>query len=161
MRVTPKTEEEVQRNRLLTPGECDFEVRKAENVTSSKGNEMIKLTLEVWDCDSKNAIVWDYLLDKMPHKVRHFCYAVGLGRAYEAGQVDAEQCEGKSGRLLIRNSQDPGYDAKNEVADYVVADRTKETTGYKEAKRAPVHRVGQSAGPISNEQQFKEDDIPF
>lgn len=164
MRITPKTEEEVNRNKLLFPGECDFEVRKAIDKTSKAGNEMIELTLECWDSKQGNAMVFDYLLDAMAHKMRHFCYAVGLGRAYEAGSLSAEQCEGKSGRLIIRNAQDKmrEHPPKNEVADYVVADRTKETPGYKDAKRNTNDRVGAAAGsPISEEKQFKEDDIPF
>jgi hypothetical protein len=163
MRFTPRTEEEVSKNKLLFPGECDFEVRKAQAKTSKNNNEMVELSLEVWDSKGGNSMVFDYLLDAMPHKLRHFCYAVGLGRAYEAGTVDAAQCEGKGGRLIIRNVPGKGeYPPKNEVADYVVADRTKETASYKEAKRNGSDRVGATAAnPISDKKEFEESDIPF
>ena len=46
MLFQPKTEAEVTKVKLLTPGQCDFEVKQAQSVTSkSSGAEMIKLTL--------------------------------------------------------------------------------------------------------------------
>lgn len=145
MRVTPRTEEEIKRSKLLAPGECDFEVRDAKDETSKSNNEMIHLILDVWDSNGDKALVHDYLLDAMPHKVRHFCYAVGLGHVYENGELEADACIGKSGRCLIRSKQDRGYDPKNDVADYVVADSTKETKGYATAK-AKQQASGKDAG---------------
>lgn len=136
MQFAPKTEDEVKRGNLLRPGECDFTVRDATDEVSDKGNEMIKLMLEVWDQDGEKAVVFDYLLEAMAHKLRHFCYAVGLGHIYEAGELTADHCIGKGGRLLIRNEQDKlkKYPPKNGVADYVLADRTKETPNYQTSK---------------------------
>lgn len=138
MRFTPVTEEAAQqsaRGYLLKPGECEFEVKRAEEQVSNQGNPMMKLTLDVWDADGKKATVFDYLLDAIPHKARHFAYSVGLGHVYESGDdMPAEVCEGKGGRLIIRNKQQAGYDPKNEVADYVVSEKAKTTTGYQRAK---------------------------
>src|SRR5688500_16996838 len=105
MRFTTVTEEAAQasaRGYLLKPGECEFEVRRAEETVSNSGNPMMKLTLDVWDEDGKKGTVFDYLLGATPHKVRHFAYAVGLGHVYESGDnLDPDVCEGKGGRLII------------------------------------------------------------
>lgn len=152
MRFNPVSEEQAEkaaRGFLLKPGECEFEVRTAEDQTSSSGNPMIKLTLDVWDADGKQAVVFDYLLDAMPHKVRHFAYAVGMGHIYEEGDIPAEACVGKGGRLQIRTKQQRGYEPKNDVADYVVTDRAKQTNGYQQAK---AQHSGNAAPPASARQ---------
>jgi hypothetical protein len=138
MRVKPITEEQATEsakpNYLLRPGECDFEVKQAQDQTSDAGNEMIKLTLDVWDSTGKKATVYDYLLDAIPHKVRHAAYACGIGHVYERGEIEASHFEGKNGRLVIRTKEQPGYNPKNDVTDYVIAGRTKKTAGYQGAK---------------------------
>lgn len=138
MRITPITEEEAKEsakpNYLLTPGECDFEITAAADQVSSNNNEMIKLTMNVFDVHGKKAIVFDYLLDAIPHKARHAAYAVGLGHQYEDGEIEAASFVGKEGKCLIRLKQQTGYEPKNEVADYIVADESKSATGYKAAK---------------------------
>jgi hypothetical protein len=97
---------------------------------------MIHLVLDVWDSTGATSIVHCYLLDAMPHLVRHFAYAAGLGHRYEAGELSAEDCQGKSGRCKIRNEQDraKAYPPKNAIADFVVADTTKAGDGYQQAK---------------------------
>jgi hypothetical protein len=148
MRFNPVTEEEAKKSArgfLLEPGECEFEVRDATDETSNSGNPMIKLTMDVFDKTGKKAIVYDYLLEAMAHKVRHFAYAVGLGHFYEAGEFDAEHCVGKGGRLIIRTKKQQGYEPKNDVADYVVGGNAKTTPGYQNAK---AQDSGNAAPPL-------------
>lgn len=142
MEFQPLTEEQAKESSkpayLLVPGECDFEVKTAEPHIKTRddgtSSESIHLLLDVWDVNGKQALVHEYLHPSVGHKLRHACYAVGLGHVYELGKIDAEQFLGKGGRCIIRNRQDRGYNPKNEVVDYIIADRTKETKGYQNSK---------------------------
>lgn len=133
MQFAPKSEEEVKR-KLLEPGEADVEVLTASEEVSDKGNAMIKLKVKLYDSKGEQGTIYDYLMEKMAYKLRHAAYAFGLGHKYESGELEAEDFLGKSGRCKIRIKQDQGYDPKNEIADYVVADSTKKTENYQASK---------------------------
>lgn len=125
MRFSPKTEDDVRPSFLLKPGECDFTVVNAEDQTSTAGNDMIKLTLEVYDAEGRKAVIFDYLLESMAQKLRHFCYGTNQGQRYEQGDLTAADCDGKSGRCIVRTEKDKTgeYPDKNKIADYVAAPR--------------------------------------
>ena len=124
MKTNPMSEQELQEeaSNVLPDGDYDFLVSAAREKTSSSGNEMIELVLEVYDSEGKGRQVWDWLVDSthaLPKmKVRHFCRCCGLMEAYEADNLDGLQCEGKSGkvRLIIEKSD---YGLKNRVRDYL------------------------------------------
>jgi hypothetical protein len=46
-----------------------------------------------FDADGKGRKVNDYLMESVAYKLRHFAYAVGLGKSYEAGSLDAADIE--------------------------------------------------------------------
>lgn len=123
MKFDPKTEEEVAAAGLLPKGDYDFEVKQAEEGQSKAGNDMITLTLHVYNADGGYHRVKDWLVstDSGAYKVRHFAYAVGLGAAYENGALSAVDLEGCTGRcrIVIQKSKDPQYADKNSVADYL------------------------------------------
>jgi hypothetical protein len=119
MRFEPKTEEQCGMA-LLKPGECEFEVKAATDETSSKGNDMIKLTLECYDADGNKAVVFDYLLEAMAAKLRHFARAVGLYDEYDAGELSAADCIGRTGKCKIKHDKATAQDpAKNAIVDYI------------------------------------------
>jgi len=95
MRFTPKSETELSMTKLLKPGIYDFYVEYAEEAVSKKGNEMIKVTLNTWDQEGKQYVLYDYLLEAMAYKLKHFAEATGLGEQYHNGQLSAEDCKGK------------------------------------------------------------------
>lgn len=122
MRFTPRTEEEVQQYKLIEPGVYSFEVVGAQDKFSRAGTEMIELKLKVWDNNGKERLVFDYLLEALDYKVRHFCYATGIGTKYEDGTLQAEDCFFKTGKVDIYIAKDKTgkYPDKNAVKDYVV-----------------------------------------
>jgi hypothetical protein len=158
VRFTPKTEAQIKSEegaRNLWPrGVYDFEVMDASDEVSSKGNEMIKLRLKVYDQAGNTQTVWDYLLEQIMGKFAHACEAMGLTTQFDSGNVEAADFEGKSGQvvLYVQKGQN-GYPDKNSVADYV---RPQETNHVVKAsappKGKPVH-----AGAGSD----LEDEIPF
>lgn len=116
MRFTPKSEEEV--SNLLPEGTYKFIIEDATDKVSKSGNEMIELKLRIQSPQEK--IVFDYLLEVMPYKLRHFCEATGLMHKYESATLMAADCMGKSGEcLLIIDDKNISYPAKNAVKDYV------------------------------------------
>ena len=146
MNFTPKSEEEIQSANLLQPGIYNFLVSKAEDTTSKSGNEMIKLTLTVWDNNGHEHIVFDYLLEAIAYKVRHFSDATSLLDKYLSGCLNAEDCLGKSGHvsIIIQDGAAKGdgtnYPNRNAVKDYI------------KKENSPV---------VSNSEEFKDDEIPF
>lgn len=121
MNFTPKKDEELHSSFELFPkGEYDFDVVKAEEQTSSKGNEMIKLEIDIYDPNGRKSRVFDYLLESVAYKLKHFCITTGLTTEYEAGNLTAEMCLNRSGRCMIGIQQDKTgkYDDKNIVKDY-------------------------------------------
>lgn len=129
MQFTPKSESELQQSLLLEAGLYPFQVMHAEDAISKSGNEMIKLTLKVWNKDGSERVIYDYLLEAMAFKLRHFCASAGLIGNYEAGNLKAADCIGKLGKVdIIMQSGQPNpmggyYPDKNSVKDYLAPDK--------------------------------------
>ena len=134
MKFTPKSQEELDFENLLPKGEYDFEVVKAEDAVSKKGNEMIKVNLKVFHGEGFQ-FVTDYLMEAMAYKLRHFFETVGMIDAYNAGSVQSADLVGVCGKVRIdiepertveKNGVSTTFAAKNTVKDY----------GSKAAKKA-------------------------
>ena len=149
MRFTPKSKEELEFENLLPKGEYDFEVVKAEDAVSKKGNEMIKLNLKVFNGDGFQ-FVTDYLMEAMAFKLRHFFETVGMIASYEAGTVDAADLVGCAGKVRIDIEPASGdYASKNVVKDYV-------SKAKKDAGKSSFVSQAQEDDEADNNQQ-----IPF
>lgn len=120
MKFTPKTNEEIQRESLMPDGSYDFTVARAEDTHSKAGNEMLKVNLCIYSEKGSQYYVYDYLLEAMAWKLRHFAYAVGCQKQYDAGVLTASDVQGKSGTLrLVHEDGTDQYPAKNVVKDYI------------------------------------------
>ena len=123
MNFKPKTEKELEQSRLLPDCDAPFEVIEASDATSKGGNPMIKLKLNVFGKD-RQVHIFDYISDAfMEHKLRHFCFCVGLGAVYESGTLTARQCLGRQGyaHIVLEDGKD-GFRDKNVIFDYIVAE---------------------------------------
>lgn len=120
----PQTEDMLAKASLLEKGEYSFEVQSAIQKVSRSGNSMIELILGVWDIDGRVHQVYDYLMESMAYKIRHFCYSVGLGEKYELGGFRDSECLGKSGKckIIIQEDKTGQYRPKNSVQDYLQLD---------------------------------------
>jgi hypothetical protein len=122
---TPKTAKQLEEQSLWLPGEYDFEVIKSEKAISSDksktpGTPFIKLNLKVYAEDGRYRFVNAILHPAMEFQLRHFCETAGLMARYDAGSLEAHDCDGAAGRLKLKISPEKnGYPAKNEVADYI------------------------------------------
>jgi hypothetical protein len=151
MKFTPKTEEEIQREGLLPIGEYPFEVIEAKDKVSKNGNQMIEVKVEVFNLDEDTSrFIFDYLMEKMAFKLRHFCAATGLIEAYEDGSLSAEMCQGKTGTCKVGVKHSEEFPSRNEIRDYIV----KAVSRDEQPKKAVI-------GIAAGKNVLEDDDIPF
>ena len=146
MRFKPMTEEEIQYATLLPEGKYKFHVVNSKDETSKNtGDDMIKLELAVTDKDGTDRKVFDYLLESMLYKMKHFCDATGLQNEYNEGVLNSGHCFGKSGlcHVIIQKDKTGQYPAKNTIKDYISESDRKEK----------IEKAGAD--------EFKDDDLPF
>lgn len=124
MEFTPINEkenknEEIYADEIFDIGEYEFKVVSARDAKSNAGNEMIKLAIAVFDT-GRQIKVYDYLLEAMRFKLKHFCEATGLEKQYNSGTLSPQMCIGKEGRLKLTIQVDKSrkYSDKNVVEDY-------------------------------------------
>lgn len=166
MRFSPKTEDELARESLLEAGAYPFEILDATDTVSKNGNDMIKLKLNIFGNNGEQVHVYDYLLEKLAFKLRHFAETTSLLKDYESGQLDSFACVGKTGFVKLDIEEQVGYSPRNVVKDYV-AQKTVTQNGGNGAKKPtgkPLHNPAHAAtmaaqAPISAA-EF-DDSIPF
>lgn len=133
MNFKPKSKEELETMNLLKPGIYHFRVANAKDKTSKNGNEMIEITLEVYDNEGHSRTMFDYLLEAMPQKLFAFCTTTGMEHFYHQGGLTANDCIDKSAYVEISvqkgkpNPQGGDYPDKNEVKRYMTKPATNST----------------------------------
>lgn len=150
-----KTQKELDEENMLPEGEYPFEVFEAEEKISSKGNDMIALTVKVFKEDGQFNYVMDYLMEgAMQYKLLHACAACGLSEKYESGDVSARDFIGKTGMLKLGTQEAKGeWPAKNNIKDYVVEKDDDE--------EAPVKKKKAAKKKTKATEDLDEDEIPF
>jgi len=150
MDFQPKTEKQILEEGLFPIGEYSFEIAEAEEAVSKRGNQMIKLTLNVQNDQGGGIVVFDYLMDAMPLKLRRCAEACTLLHKYNEGHLDAFDLQGKTGllKLAIEKDETGKYPDKNTVNEYLVKDS--EQTNKSQAQKDP-----------SYEAKELDDDVPF
>lgn len=151
MKFEPKTEEDLQRENLVEEGEYPFTVIEVKDKEDKNGCPFfgIKLNLHlpdgVWGSYDNLSPVW------MKHKLRHFCFSVGIGNLYEAGTLERMDILDKQGicKIVVKKDKQSG-ELRNEVSDYVVATAPAKFTP---AKFTPASVTTTTANPV--------DDVPF
>jgi hypothetical protein len=124
MNFVPKTEEQCS-IQPLAKGQYDFEIVAAYDKKSQNENEMIEIHLSVYSDNGGSRTIFDYVMEKLPHKLRHFCRSVGVMDAYETGHLMADMLIGLTGIADI--DVEPAtekYKAKNVVRDYIEKPKT-------------------------------------
>jgi hypothetical protein len=122
MNFDPKTAEEIASMQVFPKGTYQFEVIEGCDKVSQAGNPMLELKPKVSDANGASRFVTDYLLEKLPIKLRHAAEACGLLEQYEAGELAGADFVGKAGKLMLTIEKDKNkrFPDKNVVADYVL-----------------------------------------
>lgn len=140
MRLTPKTEREILEENLWPAGVYGFEVAFAEEKVSQSGNDMIRLTLNVFNQNGNSRTVYDYLVENTPAKLRHAAVVCGLLGKYNSGHLDARDFEGKTGqlKLYIKKDKSGQYADQNAVADYLTTEEAVQSAPSMPPRQAAV-----------------------
>ena len=133
MNFKPQSDEDLSTGNLLPKGEYDFEVISAIDKVSKNNNDMIELKLLIYINGSPARQLYDYLMEAVAYKLKHFCYGTGLNKKYDDGTLQAFDCNGISGRCKIGIKEDKtgAYPPRNNITDYVVCEKAekKQTQG--------------------------------
>lgn len=148
MRFDPKTDEELSSGSVWPDGTYDFEVSNAEETTSKAGNDMVKLTIFIFNAAGARWTIFDYLVGspKAVFKVKQFAEAVGLRDAYDRGELDAVDMIGKTGQCKVVTIKSDGFADKNGIGSYLKARGS--------VSRPAAQRQKVAAGDL-------DDEIPF
>lgn len=120
-----EAEESAKEYPLLEPGTYDFQVMEAKEAVSKAGNDMITMTLWVWNKNGKKFNVWDRLVatPKAAFRIKNFCKATGLESQYKNGTLTPDDCADTHGTCVIKIDPAQGeYKAKNVVDYYIELD---------------------------------------
>ncbi len=148
VKLQPKTEEQLNADRLQAGVEYDFEVRNAIDSMSKKGNDMIALELLVYTPTGKVREMKDWLVAAMEHKVRHFAFGTGMGDKYESGEYTAADCIGRQGKVILREEKQEGYQPRLVVADYIVSAKGAAKPAPNAAPKLPAAAAGADEPPF-------------
>lgn len=120
MKFSPKSENDCRGYKLLPEATYDFVVDEAIKGKSKSGNDMITVSVAIWDGERVVTKIYDYLLEAMMFKLRHCCGALGLMNQYNSGTLEAEMLINKGGKCIVGVEPAKGeYKAKNIIKDYV------------------------------------------
>lgn len=151
-------------NSVLAKGTYDFEVVKAEEKVSSKGNEMIALTLKCFHQD-QSVLVNDWLvsMDSMIPKIFSFCSATGIEAEYHAGELTAELCAGLAGKVKLDIEPNAEFGDKNVVKGYVAEKASsKPAPSHHEPRGVPASQTLAANQRLQESASRGDDpDIPF
>lgn len=130
MNFAPKSDADLSTGNLLPKGEYDFEIVSAIDKVSKQNNEMIELKVLVYIDGTPARQIFDYLMESVAYKLKHFCYATGLNKKYDEGTLQAFDCNGVSGRckIIIKEDKAGAYPPKNSIADYIVCEKPEKKT---------------------------------
>lgn len=157
MRFQPMDEKEISEANLWPVGEYDFQIFDASDEVSKAGNEMIKLTVDLFNEQGDRRRVFDYLIASSNgmFKVLSFADAVGLRTEYDRGDLQTIDIAQRTGRCKVGIQKDKSgqYPDKNGIMNYIKADagvvRANQTKSAPAAQRAKA-----PAGDL-------DDEVPF
>jgi|SRR6185503_1373864 len=139
--------DEMARPPLIDDGQYQFELMEFHNtdkyhnkLVDSKGGEMTRIKIKIWDHHNKERFVFTNLYwsdeNKMAYRTRHFAETIDMLPLYEGGSLydEMSQCLGKTGYCEIYTQKaKPKNDGtnemwapKNDVRDFIVADKVPE-----------------------------------
>jgi hypothetical protein len=120
MKFNPSTEEDLAARAIWTSGIYPFRILDAEEkLSSGKGNPMLELKIEITKRDGSTRIVRDYLLAQRPEKLLHAARVCGVSDKYLAGELEADDFVGKTGKLKLGIQRSKEWPTKNVVQDYI------------------------------------------
>ena len=143
----------------LGPGTYAFKVKNSVETVSSKGNDMIELTLDV-----KGNEIRDWLVAKPGlciDKIRQFCACVGLVQEFEAGILGAEDCYERVGKAEVKLEPDDNGNEWPRVVRYLPRSGVSESLQSAQKTSAPADQVLEELADTPVTEPGDVDEIPF
>jgi hypothetical protein len=147
----------------------DATLTKVEDKTSkvkadgSGGNPMQVLTWRVFNNNGQEQLISDYIvIPTGTFKLKQLAVALGRKEEFENGMFQADDHIGCNVKAELVVEESPGYDDKNKIKK--IKSAVAEESGYRPLPRREIDPIAAKAtvgAAISDEQQFKDDDIPF
>jgi len=161
MRFTPNSAADIALKSKPITGNFPGRVHSAEDCTSKKGVDMIKLGITVY-VNGKEFQRECYLHPAMEVLVYNFCKNANLEREYQNGELRAELCENKD--VMVRlgiEKGDPGYQDKSVIKDFLPLNTPETKMGG--STPAPVPRAGAPRPSPTTAPDPADDssDVPF
>jgi hypothetical protein len=109
---------------LIWPsGSYQARIEKAEEARSQAGNDMLKLTWQVWAPDGQSRLVYDYIVLNKPKGVERLgmlAAAIGKRERFERNKLDVRDLTGAIATvsLGLKTSKDPKYGDDNGITAY-------------------------------------------
>lgn len=124
MKVTIRSDAEAakaSRRTLLRSGSYDALIREAVEKELKRGNEMIDVSVVVYDGEGGEREFRDFLTNTTlgALKLRHACEAVGALAKYESGDISATDFAGSNVRVKIGTEKRRGWPDRNIIEDYL------------------------------------------
>jgi len=153
-----------ERFQLIKEGEYDAIISASQDKVSSSGNDMMDMTVTVFDAEGKAHEVRDFLvfMKAMMWKIVHCAGSAGMMPTYQAGKLCSETITGK--RVRVKVGIDAGkpipedrlngkpfgscYPDKNKIEDYLKRDNVAQPT----ANVVPIPKF---------QEDVLDDDVPF
>lgn len=106
-------------NTVLPSGVYDATVESAVDKVSTKGNEMLEMTLVLHGTDGRKGRAFDYLVatEGGAWKIAQFCVAAGID--YGIGVVMPDRAMGAYVRCTVDVDDNPKYGKKNIISGYL------------------------------------------
>lgn len=160
MQFQPQSAADIAAKSKPLTGNFPGRVHSAEDCTSKKGVDMIKLEVTVF-VGEKSFEKTTYLHPAMEVLVYNFCKNTGLSEEYHQGSLRAEHCDGKDVmvKLGIEKGKD-GHPDKSVIKDFLPLD-TPETKLGAAAKAPPVRPGTPPPKPKDADLDPADQDIPF
>lgn len=125
MKHNPLSEDQIAAQFLWELGVYNFEVVKAAEETSKKGNLMGHVALKCFHPDGREQFVDDWLLPSFAYKYRHYFDSTDNMADYNAGEFEWPNHVGKTGKVKLGiqkgnpNPKGGMYKDRNCVEDYI------------------------------------------
>ncbi len=163
-------------------GDYDAQLTKVESKTSkSSGKPMDVWTIEAYHPGGPSQLITEYVTAAAAFKIKQLAIALGRKSEFEAGTFQAEDHIGAGFKVALTIEESDQFGDKNKIGRFKPADASAPTPpvqrqqgrqNVQQQNTAPVARrdprneqrervAAGGPAPFSDEQQFKDQDIPF
>jgi hypothetical protein len=158
----PKSEKQIEEERLIPKGPYPFEVIECEKRTGDYG-DFIRLKLKLTS-NLGNSFSWGDIIslsDSYAWKLRHACDEMGLLELYENGELELESFLNRRGTLIIDHKVSKKTELMEAyVKDYGVKREVKTSVPIAINSEADWSGTALCGSPIPKS-SMQDDDIPF